>query len=116
MSNTSYGLFRPTHEQVLAAFGDSRRALNITGGDIPAICYLLHNQDQIADREKPAPPAEDGIASDLRAWAVIERDRRIIAAWNAQDGKRTISQCVRTTGHCFETCANVLEAAGLIRA
>lgn len=116
MSNTNYGLSVPSRDEIVAAFGDSRRALNITGGDIPTLCYLLHNPEQIADREKPLAPFDDGMADNLRLWAKEERNARIVAAWNAQTGKRkSVSECVRVTGHCFETCANVLEAAGLIR-
>lgn len=113
MINTNYSLTRPTHEQVIDTFGSSRRALDITGGDIPALCYLIHNPDRVSDTS--ALPVDDGMAAQLREWEKDERDESICAAWRAQVGEKrqTVSEVIRQTGACREVVNRALAARGL---
>lgn len=110
--NTNYSLSRPTHQQIVATFGSSRRALNITGGDIPALCFLIHNPDRVPDSE--AQPVDDGMAAQLREWEKDERDAAIIAAWKAQpeDKRKTIAEVMRTTSVGREVVVRVLKEHG----
>jgi hypothetical protein len=47
--NTGYLLRVPALDEIETTFGSLRRALDITGGDIPTLCFYLANPDRIAD-------------------------------------------------------------------
>jgi len=113
MNAMNYGLRVPTREEVTKTFGSAKRALEVTGGDIPALLYLIHNPAMIPTNADPKE-YDDGMASTLRAWCCDERDELIRKAWNEQTNKRrSVAEVMRVTGHGFELCARVLDAAEL---
>jgi hypothetical protein len=65
--NTNYGMRHVSAQEIAAACGSARRALELTGGDEATALYLLHNPEGINRVvAKPVPQLLTALGAGLR--------------------------------------------------
>lgn len=110
MSITSYGLYRPRVEDCVLAFGSAAEALRRTGGDIPTLCYLIHNPEY---RERVN--SETSLRGELFAELADLADRdAVAAAWDGQGERKSIAEVMRQTGFGFVKAKRILVELGRV--
>lgn len=113
MANTNYGLSRPSVEQAVVAFGSARSALEKTGGDIPTLCFFIHNPGLVASCNS-ITEARGELYSELRDAAELAE---VAEAWDSQEGdKKSVAEVMRRVGMGFPKAKRLLIEAGKLKA
>jgi hypothetical protein len=97
----------PQHDEIRRVFGTLKRAVEITGGDVPTLLLYLHNPDRIA-AAKAVDLQPGQFAKDLRESALLEE---AIAVFDAQE-RPTIIETAERVGVCRQVARRLLVAAG----